>query len=262
MRIDELTKYFPEPPLTLAAALQRLLQPLYQFWTVFNFFLFMLACLPFIVVPIILHEKIGSWVAYRVFMKFWGFCFSALSGVFFRAKGRANLVPGQPYIFVVNHNSFFDSPALVHTIDQPFKALGKQEILGYPVFGFIFRYIGVTVDRNSLQSRKRSFDIIRKKVQAGFHIVIFPEGTMNDGSTLLNPFFDGAFRLAAATQVPIVPVAIHNSRYVLPRSWKLRPGTITVEFGQPLSPTLPAADLRQAAFDQIKAMLEQSTTHR
>jgi 1-acyl-sn-glycerol-3-phosphate acyltransferase len=257
MRIDDLTKYLPEPPLSLRAALYRVVHPLYQLWTVFNFFLFMLVCLPFIVLPIIIHEKIGSIIAHKIFMKFWGFSFSALSGVFYRAKGKEHLVPGQPYIFVVNHNSFLDSPALVHTLDRPFKALGKQEILNYPVFGFIFRYIGVTVDRSSLHSRKKSFELIKKKVQAGFHIVIFPEGTMNDGSTLLNPFYEGAFRLAAITQIPVVPVAIHNSRQVLSRLWRLRPGTVTVQFAPPLPVgNASAADLKQAAFTQIKAMLE------
>jgi 1-acyl-sn-glycerol-3-phosphate acyltransferase len=57
--------------------------------------------------------------------------------------------------------------------------------------------------------------------------------------------------------VPIVPVAIHNSRHVLPRTWKLRPGTITVQFGQPIAAAgATAADLRQASHDQIRVMLE------
>jgi 1-acyl-sn-glycerol-3-phosphate acyltransferase len=261
MRIDHLTKYLPAPPVSLGAALHRVFYPVYQGWTVFNFFLFMLVCLPFIVLPIMAHERFGSQIAYKIFMKCWGFGFSALSGVFYRARGKENLVPGQSYIFVANHNSFLDSPALVHTIDEPFKALGKQEILRFPVFGFIFRYIGVTVDRSSLQSRRRSFALIKQKLQAGFHIVIFPEGTMNSGHTLLNLFYEGAFRLAADTQVPIVPVAIHNSRHVLPRTWKLRPGTITVQFGQPLPVAgATADDLRQAAHDQIRAMLEHPPT--
>ncbi|MCU0450170.1 MAG: 1-acyl-sn-glycerol-3-phosphate acyltransferase [Bernardetiaceae bacterium] len=237
--------------------LKRFIYPFYQAWTVFNFFGLMTFCLPFIVLPIMVHEKIGSRIAYNVFMKFWGFTFSALSGVFYRAKDRHHLQPGQTYIFVANHNSFLDSPALVHTIPRPFKALGKKEILGYPVFGFIFRYIGVTVDRQSLQSRKASFALVKEKLQAGFHIVIFPEGTMNDGAAPINPFQNGAFKLAAETQAPIVPVAIHNSRNVLPKTgWLLRPGTITVQFGAPIWPQGQTADqLRQAAYDRILAML-------
>lgn len=258
MRIGEIN--WPSAPApVLPEKLKRLANAVYGTWTVFNFTWLMLLNLPFIVLPIILHEYWGSHLAYRVFMKFWGFTFSALSGVFYRAQGLEQLREGQAYIFVANHNSFLDSPALVHTIPSPFKALGKKEILSYPVFGFIFRYIGVTVDRNSLQSRRKSYQVIRQKLAQGFHVLIFPEGTMNDGRRLLTPFYDGAFKLALETQTPIVPVAIHNSRHILPKgSWKLRPGTITVQFGAPIAVNDRSSDeLKAQSYEAIKTMLEQ-----
>jgi 1-acyl-sn-glycerol-3-phosphate acyltransferase len=243
--------------------LRRFLSKLYLYYTFFNFTWLMLLALPLIVFPILIHEKYGSRVAY-FFMKIWGVGFCALSGIFFRRTGLENLDARQPYIFTANHGSFLDSPALVYAIPQFFKALGKKEILDYPIFGFIFRFIGVTVDRSNVQSRKRSMALIKEKLRIGHHILIFPEGTMNTTAEPLTRFYDGAFWLAVETQVPIVPVAVCNARYVLSRTtWQLRPGTITIHFGKPI-PTAglthaDTADLKQRTVAAIAAMLAQST---
>lgn len=194
----------------------------------------MLLCVPFIVIFVILHEKRGGNIASFV-LKFWGRGFCALSGIFYKTVGKEKLNPKTAYIFTANHRSFLDSPAMVHAIPSQFRALGKKEILDYPVFGFMFKYIGVTVDRSSIMSRKRSFDAIREKLNQKMHILIFPEGQMNTTQETLLRFYDGAFRLAIETQAPIVPTAVLNSRNILPRKHvKLKSGTVTIQFAEPI----------------------------
>jgi 1-acyl-sn-glycerol-3-phosphate acyltransferase len=241
--------------------LKFILNRLHLYWTFFNMGWLMILSLPWIVVAILIDEKRGGQFAYKVVMKFWGFLFAALSGIFFKSKGREKLRKGEAYVFTANHSSYLDSPALVAAIPDFFKALGKQEILNYPIFGFIFKYIGVTVDRSNTASRKASLLIIKKKIEMGIHILFFPEGTMNTTNQTLTRFFDGAFWLAIETQTPVVPVAIKNSRHLLSRkNWLIRSGTIEVEFGDPI-PTQGLtlnnlSELKLKVQQEIKKMLE------
>ncbi len=229
-------------------------------WTWFNFGWLMLLSIPFVIIPIMISEKQGGRLAHWV-MRIWGMIFCSLSGIFFKVKGLENLKKGTSYIFTANHGSFLDSPSLVAAIPEQFKALGKKEILSYPIFGFIFRYIGVTVDRSDPISRRNSLVEIRKKLEKGIHIVFFPEGSMNRTPELLRKFYDGAFWLAIETQTQIIPMAIKNSRNLCPHDFSyLRPGVITIEIGKPIDTqglTLEElVQLKDQTHMKIKQMLE------
>jgi len=230
------------------------------FWSLFHFLWIMLLCLPFVILPIMIDEKKGGNVA-NIFLKIWVNGFGILSGIFFKAVGTEKLKKNATYIFTANHSSYLDSPAIVATIPHHFKALGKQEILKMPIFGFVFKHIGVTVDRSNNMSRIRSLMKIKEKIEKGIHILFFPEGTMNTTPNSLIPFQSGAFWLAIHSQTPIVPMAIKNSRQILPRnSLELRTGTIHVEFGEPIPTTgLTQKDLeslKEQTFERIREMLE------
>lgn len=258
----EMSHYWEQhrPSLALTRPLTELIWRLYALWAFLMFFSFMLLCLPFIIIPIAIEERRGGLFAFY-FMRLWGYAFCALSGIFFKIRGKSHLKKEETYIFVANHNSFLDSPAITVAIPKQFRPLGKVEILKMPIFGFIFRYIGITVDRSSLRSRVQSLQQIKKKLQKGIHVLIFPEGTMNDSEHQLLRFQDGAFLLAIETQRPIAPMVIKNTRQMLPKnSWRLKPDWIEVEFLEPI-PTaglsnsdLPA--LKEKVFKQMLAKLE------
>ncbi|WP_291724124.1 lysophospholipid acyltransferase family protein [Bernardetia sp.] len=212
-----------------------LFQIAFSMWTFFNFFWIMVVCAPFIIFPILMGEKRGGRFAFTI-MKIWGFSFSLLSGIIYRIKNKKTLQKGQPYIFIANHNSFLDSPAITLAIPNQFRALGKIEILKMPVFGLIFKYIGVVVDRSSMQSKKRSLRLIKEKLKKQIHVMIFPEGTMNNSDFDMLRFHDGAFLVAIETQTPIAPLVIKNTRRMLPKnSWRVKAGFIEVEFLEPIS---------------------------
>lgn len=239
------------------SGLSRFLSKILLFWTWFNFGWLMVISLPFVILPIMISEKQGGRLAYWV-MRIWGIGFCNLSGIFFKVNGLENLQKDTSYIFTANHGSFLDSPALVAAIPEQFKALGKKEILSYPIFGLVFRYIGVTVDRNDPASRRNSLFEIRKKLEKGIHIVFFPEGSMNKTPELLGKFYDGAFWLAIETQTQIIPMAIKNSRNLCPHDFSyLRPGRITIEIGKPIdSKGLTLGDL-SVLKDQTRVAIKQ-----
>lgn len=135
-------------------------------------------------------------------------------------------------------------------------------MLKIPVFGWIYKRLVVMIDRSSRESRDHSVAELRKDLADGQSVLIFPEGTMNKSELPLNPFYDGAFRLAIETQTPVLPFAILNSRAHLPRTdpLLLNPGLIRTVFGEAIEVKgLVAEDLeelKQKTFKAVLGMLE------
>lgn len=88
------------------------------------------------------------------------------------------------------------------------------------MFGWITRATCVVVDRSSNESRKKSLDRLKDILNMGINILVFPEGTQNRTKELLQPFKDGAFRIAADTQKPLLPMVVIGAGKLMP------PGTI------------------------------------
>jgi 1-acyl-sn-glycerol-3-phosphate acyltransferase len=121
------------------------------------------------------------------------------------------------------------------TIRGQFRPLAKKELLKLPVFGWITRVTCVVVDRSSPQSRKRSIDQLIKILKLGISILIFPEGTQNKSGEPLQPFHDGAFRIAIETQQPILPLVVLNAGKLMPpKRLFLQPGLIRIYVGEPI----------------------------
>jgi len=93
----------------------------------------------------------------------------------------------------------------VKTLRQPIRALGKTEMSKVPVFGFIYKYAVVRVDRSSADNRAKSVRNMRSILKKGISILVFPEGTFNLTGKPLKDFYDGAFRVAIDAQTPIKP---------------------------------------------------------
>lgn len=131
------------------------------------------------------------------------------------------------YIFVANHSSYMDIPCIVMCIHQPVRVLGKYEMVRYPIFGFIYRFAVILVDRRDTAHRAQSLRALKAAIVKGISIFIFPEGTFNETGNPLKNFYDGAFRTAIETQTPIKPVLfIDNDDRLNHKSiFSLTPGT-------------------------------------
>ncbi len=146
----------------------------------------------------------------------WMRIYMPLIGCPVRIKGKENFLPGENYIVLCNHNALIDVPVSSPGIPGGNKTIAKIEMAKIPVFGMLYRMGSVLVDRKSETSRRESFSKMKSVLAMGLHMCIYPEGTRNKTDQPLKSFHDGAFRLAVATQKPIIPALIFNSRKVLP----------------------------------------------
>ena len=130
-------------------------------------------------------------------------------------------------MFVINHTSFLDTPAIPIAIPAPLVALGKAELKKIPIFSTIVSRWTVWVDRSSPESRSRSVKELMDILKGGTSILVAPEGTRNNTDEPLLPFRYGPFKLAIESQIDIIPVVIHNAGKLMKRgSLLLTPGLI------------------------------------
>jgi len=144
---------------------------------------------------------------YRLCMV-WGDIWFFLIFIYHRNYYEQPLAKNKQYIFVGNHISYLDAPIIVKTVRQPVRALGKTEMGKVPVFGFIYKYAVVRVDRRDAENRAKSVRNMKSVLKKDISIIVFPEGTFNLTRNPLKEFYDGAFRLAIETQTSIKPFVL------------------------------------------------------
>lgn len=216
----------------------------------------MIILLPGILIPFMLGPRFGS-IGY-FFLYLWSWIFSQLTFIRYEFYGREKFRKGQSYIFVSNHTSFLDIPGIRMIIPGQFRPLAKKELKKIPVFGWIASAATVIVDRSSHESRKKSIDRLKNMLRQGISILIFAEGTQNRTKEILQPFHDGAFRIAIDTQQPILPmVVIGAGRLMPPSTLDLRPGLIRIYVGEEIDTTKypEVAELKHKTFNQMKEMI-------
>ncbi len=216
--------------------LRKIAAGIYLIYGLLIFFGFMLCLLPFILLATTLKGKAGASLSF-FFLRCWAWLVCAFLFIPVIYKNRSKVNKRKAYIYISNHNSYLDSPSVVISAPNAFKPLGKIEMSKIPGFGIIYKRVVVMIDRSSKESRTASVELLKKVLQEGISILIFPEGTMNtDLHIPLKDFYDGAFRIAIETQTPIAPFVIINARTLFPRSnpLALHPGLIHVYFADPV----------------------------
>jgi 1-acyl-sn-glycerol-3-phosphate acyltransferase len=130
-------------------------------------------------------------------------------------EGGENLV--RPSILVVNHQNVFDINFLVWLVPPPMRFVAKVEVMGQPLVGSVMREGGhLTVARGAGLENGEAFEKVSRLLDEGAVVIFFPEGTRSrDGSIL--PLRSGAFRIAAQTGRPVVPLVMAGTRDAIPR---------------------------------------------
>ena len=143
----------------------------------------------------------------------------------------------QPVIFCPTHRSYLDIHALLEGLPGRVSFVAKHELVRNPVFAWFLRNLDVVVRRGTPQAGRALRQQARTRLQQGWSLVIFPEGTSH-----LTPYLQtlkpGAFILAKETSTPIVPIRMWNTLCRMPDQGQYggQPGEILVYIDAPLFP--------------------------
>ena len=147
---------------------------------------------------------------------------SAALGIYFRLIGCRIHMEGEEHvdaygacIYVSNHTSYFDVPAVMALFKTDYHFLAKNEINDMPFVGTFLRKLGhFAFERSKLRARSRQAEQMEKALLRGESLFVFAEGTFT-AQPGVRPFQLGAFRAAVRTGRPIVPVVLRGVRRFL-----------------------------------------------
>jgi 1-acyl-sn-glycerol-3-phosphate acyltransferase len=173
---------------------------------------------------------------YRVAM--WGALTGVrLAGVRVQVLGREKLDPARGYIYMVNHVSNLDPPLLLPLIPRRTSVMVKKELFKYPLLGKTME-LGdlVPVDRGNRDAGIAAVRAAAAVIRRGISMTIYVEGGRSFDGRLL-PFKKGPFYLATECNVPVVPITISGTHYIMPkRRFSIKPGVAKVIFHDPIEP--------------------------
>jgi 1-acyl-sn-glycerol-3-phosphate acyltransferase len=156
-------------------------------------------------------------------------------GIKVTVHGLRHLGSSRHYIYVSNHASMFDIPAVLSGIPDEIRIVLKKELTKVPIWGWALKYGHyISIDRDNPKDAVRSLERAAETVRNGASVLLFAEGTRSrDGA--LHPFKRGAFSLAARSGIPIMPVAIKGTFRILPKgSWKVAPADVSLVLDAPI----------------------------
>lgn len=161
---------------------------------------------------------------------------ASLMGWRMDVANRERLDSARPCVFVANHQSFLDVVTFGSIFPKRTVSAGKREIGRIPVFGWFYRLSGnLLIDRSNPGGARDSLEEAARTIrEERVSVWLMPEGHRNRGPELL-PFKTGAFRLAIAAGVPIVPIVAEPLAVVADTERRLaRPGTLRITVLEPI----------------------------
>jgi 1-acyl-sn-glycerol-3-phosphate acyltransferase len=182
----------------------------------------------------------------------------AFARLYFRLKlrGTDHVPQWGPVLITPNHQSYADPPLVSLPFRRPVHYMAWSRLFRIPLFGWLIRRVRafpVDTEAADLRATRRAVRLLHD----GAALMIFPEGGRSLDGTV-GPFKLGAFRLAVALGVPVLPVTIDGGHQAWPPTRVLpRPGRITITY-HPLERADPTLEPRVAArelADRVRAVI-------
>ncbi len=185
-------------------------QSLYRFW------FYVLVTLPIVLFfPVLLAVTLSE----RTYPQFFWLARNIWANVILYGMGcpprityDEPLLRGKSYMLVANHTSMLDIMLMLRVSQNPFVFVGKKELVNIPIFGFFYKRVCIMVDRQDSKSRTGVYRRAQRRLHRGLSICIFPEGGVPEEHILLDEFKDGAFKMAIAHQIEVVPITFYDNK--------------------------------------------------
>jgi 1-acyl-sn-glycerol-3-phosphate acyltransferase len=192
-------------------------------------FIFTLATIPF-------HRRRVNDYVHNMVRRWTTILLRCLLGVRVTRIGEERIDPERAYIIVSNHRSYTDILIGCSVMPLQFRWLAKESLFRIPLIGLGMRWAGyVPIVRERSRAASRSLGEIRRVLESGRSVWIFPEGTRTRRAEL-GRFKRGAFLVALETGVPILPVTLVHSDRIFVRPLVVGGRDVLVEYHEPVTP--------------------------
>lgn len=236
----------------MMSAVKWIFQSLWGIWGLLVFVMTLIIVTPLYVVILNVGGRSRQRQAHFL-SRIWGEVLFKLLLIRVKTHGAEILDHNQTYVFVTNHVSQLDIPAMTLATPHFFKFLAKEELTRIPLLGKIIKELYLTVNRSSLKGRMESMKMMQEALKSGTSVGIFPEGSRNRSSSPLKTFHDGAFLLSHKSGFPIAVLTIVGSGNCLPDDAKLQlnPGVIHCYWETTLESHETVEDLKAKSWNTI-----------
>jgi 1-acyl-sn-glycerol-3-phosphate acyltransferase len=165
----------------------------------------------------------------------WAWLILKTTGVRVRTTGLERLTPGTTYVFVSNHQSIYDIPVLFWSLPYQLRIIAKASLGAIPFMGWHLRRTGhLLVDRRN-PDRGGILRRWRELLTQGLSLIVFPEGTRSADGRVAK-FKAGSFLLAIEAGLPVVPLSIDGTRFVMAKGHlTTRPGAASLFVHPPIN---------------------------
>ncbi|MBX3438469.1 MAG: 1-acyl-sn-glycerol-3-phosphate acyltransferase, partial [Planctomycetaceae bacterium] len=154
----------------------------------------------------------------------------------YRARGTEHLPKESGALLLINHRSFLDPLLAGLAIDRPVSFVARHNLFQIPLFGRLLR-ITYVIPINRDAAGTTSLREIVRRLDHGFLVGLFPEGTRHTGPGALGPLKPGFVSILRRANVPVIPIGIAGASNVMPRgAGFIRPCPVRVVIGEPLLP--------------------------
>lgn len=147
--------------------------------------------------------------------------------------GREN-IPKEACLFVANHQSYFDIPAIIYAIDKPVGFVAKKELEKIPVYKeWMLSMKSLFIDRGNAREAIKTINEGIQYLKEGYSMAIFPEGTRSR-SKHMGEFKKGSLKLATKSKVPIIPISIDGTYKAFEERGSLRRASVRIIIDKPI----------------------------
>jgi 1-acyl-sn-glycerol-3-phosphate acyltransferase len=185
----------------------------------------------------------------RRLARLWSVLLLFFTKVKLSVRGLENIEAEKNYVFIANHQGYYDIPVLYAGLGSSISFIAKKELFSIPFFGWGIASIGcIRMDRKNPRKARESISIAVSMLRKNhMSLVLFPEGTRSV-SGAVGEFKRGSFTLALEAGIPVVPIAICGTNRIHKKSsFIVRSASVDLIVGRPIA----AEELKKMDKEQL-----------
>lgn len=200
--------------------------------------------------PLLIFGERGAMWSCRVWGDIVAFCTKRIMGINYRVHGE---IPRYPCVFACKHQSAWETSVFFELTERPVYIF-KKEMLWLPFFNLVMLVGGmIPVDRDGGGAGlKKLLRRVKDRVDNGRQVIIFPEGTRKKPGAEPD-YKPGIAAIYKHCGVPVVPVALNSGVFWGKEKFTKKPGTVDIEFLEPIQPGMKPKEFMQELESRIEA---------